>query len=204
MQKLKYPTISLAFFFLAFIVTTLGFTGEKSYAYDATFSVGNLCEYIGKIQTDDKGAMNSCEFNPYLSAAMDVPITTNFFLSPELGFTLPKHGRDENISKMTFFGLANSKYKLNMFHFIGGAGLFFTRISASGGSEDLNNGGTTSSFPLPEGAIYSRNFILNLGFGADFSPSLSADLHTYVFNLLSSDDRAFSVLINGTYHFGEF
>jgi hypothetical protein len=201
MIKLKYPTVSVAHFFFAMI---LGFMATNSFAYDANFSVGNLCEYVGKIQTDDNGATNTCEFNPYLSAAMDVSITDNFFLSPEFGFTIPQHGRDENISTMTLFALANTKYKFSMLHLIGGAGLFFTRISASGGTEELNNGGTTSSFPLPEGAVYTRNFIVNLGVGADFTPTISADLHTYIFNLLSSDDRAFSVLINGTYHFGEF
>lgn len=176
----------------------------KTFAYDATFSLGNLCEYVGKIQTDDNGAKNTCSFNPYIAGSIDYSLTSQFLLSPEIGLSLPKHGRDENISKMTIFALANTKYKIDFVHFIGGVGLFFTRISAKGGTEELNNGNTTSSFPLPEGAVYSRNFIMNAGLGVDFTKSISADLHTYIFNLLSKDDRAFSVLINGTYHFGEF
>jgi len=196
MQNTKYPIVLLALFF--FSSSVFGFT------YDAALSIGNLCEYVGKIQTDENGGTNSCEFNPYLSASMDVPLTNQFLLSPEAGFSFPKKGRDENISKMSLFLLANTKYKWNFMHLIGGAGLFFTRISASGGTEELNNGNSTSAFPLPEGAVYTRNFILNAGLGFDFTQSLSADLHTYVFNLLKSEDRAFSILINGTYHFGEF
>lgn len=197
MQNLKYPIVLVALFFLISFKV-------KAATYDAALSLGNLCEFVGKIQTDDNGATNSCEFNPYLAASVDVPLTSQFFLSPEVGFTMPKKGRDENISKMSLFALANTKYKMDYFHVIGGAGLFFTRISAEGGTEELNNGNTTSAFPLPEGAVYSRNFIVNAGFGIDFSKSISADLHTYVFNLLTSEDRAFSILINGTYHFGEF
>ncbi len=196
MQNLKYPIISLALILCTF--------SAYGYAYDAAVSLGNLCEYVGKIQTDDNGATNSCEFNPYLSASIDFPLTSQFFISPEAGFTFPKKGRDENISKMSLFALANAKYKLNFMHFFGGAGLYFTRISSGGGTEELNNGNSTSAFPLPEGAVYSRNFILNAGLGVDFTKNISADLHTYVFNLLTSEDRAFSILINGTYHFGEF
>ena len=117
---------------------------------------------------------------------------------------MPKSGRDKNISKMSLFALANAKYKFSMFHFIGGTGFFISRISGKGGTEDLNNGNGTVSFPVPDTTVYSRNFIVNFGLGADFDPQWSADLHTYVFNLLKSEDRAFSIAINGTYHFGEF
>jgi len=195
MQNTKYPIVLLILCF--FSSMALGYT------YDASLSVGNLCEYIGKIQTDENGATNSCEFNPYLSASMEVPLTNQFFVSPEAGFSFPKKGRDENISKMSLFLLANTKYKWNFFYLIGGAGFYFTRISAGGGTEELNNGNSTSAFPLPEGAVYSRNFILNAGLGFDFAKNVSADLHTYIFNLLKSEDRAFSILVNGTYHFGE-
>jgi hypothetical protein len=177
---------------------------QSAVAYDATLSLGNLCEYVGKIQSDDSGATNLCSFNPYLSASIDYPINNQIILSPEMGFSFPKKGRDPNISKNSFFALLNTKYKLSMFEAIGGVGFFFSRISGSGGTQDLNNGSSTVSFPMPESTALSRNFILNIGLGAEISPSWSADLHTYIFNMLTSEDRAFSIAINGTYHFGEF
>lgn len=196
MHFLKYLTFLLFFFFLT--------NRAEAYTYGPTISLGNLCEFIGKMQTDDNGATNSCSFNPYFATSLDIPVTSSLFFSPELGLTLPKKGRDENISKISFFALANTKTKVEFVHFIAGVGFYFTRISANGGTEELNNGNTTSSFPLPDGAVISRNFIVNAGLGIDFSKDLSADVHTYVFNLVSSQERAFSVLINGTYHFGEF
>ena len=33
---------------------------QTAKAYDATLSLGNLCEYVGKIQTDDSGGTNVC------------------------------------------------------------------------------------------------------------------------------------------------
>lgn len=196
MKYLKHLTLLLGY--------SLLLNASEVKAYDFTVSVGNLCEYVGKIQTDDNGATNLCQFAPYLASSVDLPISADFLFSPEAGLSIPKHGRDENINKMTLFVLANTKYKFSSMHLIGGLGLFFTRISGSGGNEDLNNGSGTSSFPLPDSTVYSRNFILNLGAGYDFTKDWSADVHTYIFNLLKSEDRAFSIAINGTYHFGEF
>lgn len=196
MKILKYPTLLFSLFLLL--------TPKHVTAYDVTLSLGNLCEYVGKIQTDDSGSTNLCSFNPYLASSIDFSQTNQLLLSPEIGFSFPKSGRDENISKMSLFALANAKYKFSEFHFLGGAGLFFTRISGKGGNQELNNGNTTASFPMPDSTVYTRNFIVNLGLGADFNKEWSADLHTYIFNILTSEDRAFSIAINGTYHFGEF
>lgn len=196
MKILKYPTLLFSLFLLL--------APEHVTAYDVTLSLGNLCEYVGKIQTDDSGSTNLCSFNPYLASSIDFSQTNQLLLSPEIGFSFPKSGRDENISKMSLFALANAKYKFSEFHFLVGAGLFFTRISGKGGNQELNNGNTTASFPMPDSTVYTRNFIVNLGLGADFNKEWSADLHTYIFNILTSEDRAFSIAINGTYHFGEF
>lgn len=196
MKKLKNPSILLGTIFALYSL--------NAFAYDFNMSIGNLCEYVGKIQTDDSGSMNVCSFNPYLASAIDYSITPEFVISPEAGFSIPKHGRDENISEMSLFLLANSKYKFSNFHIIGGAGIFMTRTSADGGTEELNNGTSTTSFPLPSSTIYTSNIILNLGVGADFNKNWSATFHTYIFNLLEKEDRAFSIAINGTYHFGEF
>jgi hypothetical protein len=197
MKKIKYPTY--IFFLLLYFASS-----RAAHAYDATLSLGNLCEFVGRIQTDDSGSINVCSFNPYLASSVELAVNEQLIFAPEIGFSFPKHGRDENISKMSLFALANAKYRFSMFHFIGGAGLFFSRISGKGGTEDLNNGNGTVSFPMPETTVYARNFIVNLGLGIDLNKSWGADLHTFIFNALTSEDRAFSIAINGTYHFGEF
>lgn len=196
MKLIKYPTITIGLI--------IALIAAKVSAYDTALSVGNLCEYVGKIQTDDSGSTNFCSFNPYLAGSIDYAITNQLLLSPEAGISLPKSGRDENIDKMSFFFLANAKYKFSPLHLIAGAGLFYTRIQGPGGTQELNNGTSVTSFPMPDSTVYARNFILNLGIGADLSREWSADLHTYVFNALTSEDRTFSIALNGTYHFGEF
>ena len=197
MKNILYLTITV------YLLTTIVFL-PTAFGYDFTFSVGNLCEYVGKIQTDDSGSTNFCQFKPYLAASYDYALTDSLLISPELATTLPGHGRDENISKLSFYTLINTKYKLSVFHFIGGLGLYFTKISGNGGSETLNNGNSTVNFSIPEKTIFTRNFIMNLGAGWDFDPKWNTDLHLLVFNLTSSEDRAYTIALNLTYHYGEF
>lgn len=192
MKKLKYLTLLLA------LSTTSAFATTNF-----NVSLGNLCEYVGEIQTDENGGKNFCSFLPSLSGSLDYFLTPEFALSPQIGATLPKSGRDENVKRMTMYTLLNSKFKTTYVNFTAGAGLYFTRISGPGGEALLNNGNGTDSFPLPKDAVYARNFIVNLGFGVDFTKEWSAELYTYVFNALKSEDRAFSLGFSATYHFGE-
>lgn len=209
MNKIKYPTIKISIFTLlvAFTFSFETYAATKLKARtnssDLNVSLGNLCEYIGKYQTDAEGTKNGCSFLPTLSGSLDYYLTNKFAISPQIGLTMPKSGADDNIKRMTLFALANMKFKTNYVNLLGGVGFYFTRISGPGGEEELNNGNGTDSFPLPKDAVYSRNFIVNLGLGLDFTDEWSGELYTYVFNALKSEDRALSVGATITYHFGE-
>lgn len=177
---------------------------KNCWAYDANISVGNLTEFITRVQTDDSGTLNVLTFNPYIASAINFNIeNSSILLSPELGFTIPKSGRDQNTNRMTFYSILNLKYNFESIFLDFGAGLFFTRIWGNGGNESLNNGNSTTSFPLPDKSTISRNTIVNLGLGHHFNSDWDAEVHTYIFNLISRDDRSYSLLLNGTYHFGE-
>ncbi len=192
MNKKNYYLSILISFLLSFNIC----------ASDLTLSVGNLCEYVGEIQTDDSGETNFCSFNPYLATSLDFEVVPKLFLSPQIGLSAPKSGPDENIKRMNFIALLNAKYKTNYVNMIGGMGFFLTRIAGPGGEAELNNGTSTDSFPLPEEAVYTRNFIVNLGLDVEFAPNWSGEVRTYIFNLTTSEDRAFSLGAHVTYHFG--
>lgn len=209
MNKIKYPTIRIS---ILTLLVAFSFSFEAHAAKklksrintsDLNVSLGNLCEYIGTYQTDAEGTKNGCSFLPTLSGSLDYYLTNKFAVSPQIGLTMPKSGADKNIKRMTLFALANAKFKTNYVNLLGGVGFYFTRISGPGGEEELNNGNSTDSFPLPKEAVYSRNFIINLGLGLDFTDEWSGELYTYVFNALKSEDRAVSVGATISYHFGE-
>ncbi|MBC7713870.1 MAG: hypothetical protein H7177_11055 [Rhizobacter sp.] len=206
MNKIKYPTIRLCvvtFLVLTFCSPAFCATKSSQSSNDLYVSLGNLCEYVGKIQTDANGGKNICSFMPSLSMNYDYFATGDFAFSPEIGATLPKSGRDENIKTMTLFALLNGKYKTGSVNLIAGVGLYYTRIWGPGGDETLNNGNSSDSFPLPKDPVYTRNFIVNLGIQNVFSKDISGELYTYVFNALKKEDRAFSVGFSVSYHFGE-
>lgn len=201
-MKNKYLTFSFTLLlFLSFV--TLQANEKSKSSEDLNISLSNLCEYIGKIQTNDSGAKNTCSFLPSFAASYEYPISLDFKLAPQIGFTLPQSGRDPNVSRMTLFTMLNSKYATRYVNFIAGLGLYFTRISGPGGESVLNNGTGSDSFPLPSTPVYSRNLILNFGVSHDLNNEWSVEMYTYVFNTLSSEDRAFSLGLGASYHFGE-
>lgn len=172
---------------------------------DFALSAGNLCEYIDRYQTNNKGDMNFCSFTPYFTTHYDIPFIENFLISPEVGLTLPKSGPDSDLNYMGLMLLLNAKYSAlsNNLQLLLGPGLYFTRIAPKGGTAVLNNGNSTSTFTIPNEVIFTRNFIINLGVDYKFLPQWSVGAHTYIFNLLEKEDRAFSFGINGSYHFGD-
>ncbi len=208
MNKIKYPTLRLCVVTFLVIFTSLPAYSAKpsasSGSNDLYASLGNLCEYIGKIQTDDVGGKNFCSFMPVASMSYDYFLNqSDFALSPQIGASFPKSGRDQNINRMTLFALMNSKYRTQYVDLIGGIGLYFTRIWGPGGEATLNNGNSSDSFPLPKDPVYTRNVIINLGVSAEMTKEVSAELYTYVFNINEKEDRAFSAGLNLSYHFGE-
>lgn len=186
------------------------FCVHRAYAYDFIFGLGNLSEHLSVLQ-DENGVKSPLYFNPYFDAKIDYDISEVFsknikgvYLSPELGFTLPKSDPDPNTHNMKIFGLINFKYKFEHAYLLIGGGLFITRVWGDLGEEELNNGTSTTAFPLPDRTTYSRNAIINYGIGYHFDNHLNLELHSFIFNVESSEDRSFSVGLNASYHFGEF
>jgi hypothetical protein len=175
-------------------------------ATESTISIGNLNEYIRKIQTNENGDLNTFSFTPYLDYKLNFSLDEylkNTFFNLELGTTLPKSDKDPNTSRIKFFSLANFLYRPNS-HFVGlGAGLFFTRISGNGGEETLNNGSTTSSFPLPDKAVISRNMIVNFFYGYQFKSNINLEMQVLGFNITTKEERAFSIGTSIAYRLGE-
>jgi len=177
----------------------------NSYAkYDFKLGLGNLNEYVGKIQTDDQGTLNLLSVNPVVIFSLDYEYTPKILFTPDIGFTFPKSDRDENTNRFSFYSTLNLKYKMNDIYLLTGMGLFFTSISGAGGEENLNNGNSVDSFPLPDKVVVARNLIMNFGLGYNINEDFDILVHSFIFNLESKDQRAFSIGTNIHFHFGEF
>ncbi len=173
---------------------------------DFAFGIGNLSQFINKIQDDDSGGKRFLDIEPVFLFYDNYFFKEKFIISTDLGFTIPKSGRDENIRRFTFYTNLLLGYPLyfqkhQKLILKGGLGLYFTKLSADGGSQSLGNGTDTIDFPLPNGSSTSQNLVTVLGteyyFGRDFS--LRFDTLTY--NLGDSEARAFSLFLSANYHF---
>ena len=171
--------------------------------FDFYLGVGNLSQFSNKIQIDDQGKTSFLSFKPTFHAGIDYEIFSNISLIPELILTLPEKGRDPNISKWQYFALMSGGYKLSNWMFRFGFGFAMQRLSADGGTESLNNGTSTTSFPLPETSSVSQNFVTLLGVQYEFLQNWSARVEAMVYNAEDGEDRAVSHTLTVIYHFGD-
>lgn len=167
------------------------------------FSLGNLCEYIGKIQIDENGKKNFCQFNPIFYSTFKSELIKEINWALDAGITLPEKGRDQNITKFSFFLLYNLQYQYSFITFESGLGFYFISISGNGGVEDLNNGDGNSSFPLPSENHISSNLVTNIGTKFTINNDWSTSLKFLFFNILNSSSRTLSVIFSLNYNYGE-
>lgn len=181
---------------------------------DVHIGLGNLTQFPGTIQTTLEGETNGFEFSPYLQMGLRFQLiksTPNLTLLTEL-ILAPQETRDPNISKFTFMTLLSAAYAFNDIEIIGidykipwidfklGTGLSVTKISGDGGTQMLNNGASTDSFPLPFVPSFTKNIIITSGI--EIAPiksfSIKSDIHIY--NIHESESRATSYIISAHYH----
>lgn len=171
--------------------------------HDLSFGVGNFCEQIRRVQTDDKGNKNLCTYRPFVSSEFFLQAFEDFHYGLFLGTSLPQSAKDENTNRMVFLITPTARYFYQYFHFQIGLGLQLTRIWGNGGEVSLNNGNTTQTFNVPNESRVSRNTIAFIGTGYSLFDSVTLNSDLYVLEAFDGDKRAFSLLLQAKYHFGE-
>lgn len=191
---------------LALSITSFGSTENSRDLFsinDIFIGGGSLTQFVGEIQTDESGSTNKFDFLPYISGGVEFQVYNDFTFNPELAISFPRSGRDENISKLTYWIQFPLAYSLEQFQFSFGPGLLYNRISSSGGTQSIRNGTGTTEFPLPNGSSISSNLTVNLSTRWKFHENISARIEAWVVNLSDSESRTYSYAISGYYHFGE-
>ena len=177
----------------------------KIKAEGLSLGLGNLTQFVQSIQTENNGSeLNIWDTNLYLEVNLELKSDKykNWGLYPQFGLLFPQSGRHDKINKLSLFTLLNLGYLWKDFTFRLGVGLFFTRISSDGGTQELNNGGEISTFYLPEKTSTARNLITNLGLEYRLHRLWSTRFEFIGYNLEDSADRALSYTISFHYHFG--
>ena len=170
-----------------------------------SLGVGGKTDFMGTVQVDRQGTKNS--FDPELTLLGGLHFTAPWiFPFVEAGSTLPGGGRDPNITRFTWFanGGVQGRFNVGNPNALGlktGVGMSMTTLSSSGGSQVLQNGNQSDSFPMPSGTTVTRNVIILFGLNYDLLSHwrIAADYH--LFNPLNDRNRAWSSLFSLSYLF---
>lgn len=165
--------------------------------------LGTMTQNFRKVQTTVGGDKNNFKLDPYLSAAIKYPLTAQFSLVPSFGSTIPrKSEKDDNITKFTYYFLTEAAFHLNsQLSFKAGPGLSFNYLSGKGGEKILNNGTTSSSFPVPSGSATTRNLIFSLGGDFRFLGHWAFQMQTLFFNPHDSVSRSITYTLSILFYF---
>ncbi|MBI2521153.1 MAG: hypothetical protein HYV97_12070 [Bdellovibrio sp.] len=170
-----------------------------------SLGIGGKTDFINTVQVDRQGTKNS--FDPELTLLGSLHFNAPWvFPFIEAGSTIPGEGRDPNITRFTWFanGGVQGRFNVGNPNALGvkaGVGMSMTTISAKGGSQILQNGNQTDSFPMPSGTTITRNVIVVFGVNYDLISlwRLSVDYH--LFNPFNDRNRAWSSLFSLSYLF---
>lgn len=158
---------------------------------------------FNKYQKDDQGNKYFLDPSYLLGIKTRILVGSQWYFSPQTGFTLPEKGRDENITKFYYYTFLNMEYLLSDFSFTLGSGLLFTHLSSSGAEyEELQNGLATEQFPLPQFSTTARNWIINIGAHATLFEDFHVGLQSQIFNFYSGQNRTLSIMMTLGYDLG--
>ncbi len=160
---------------------------------------GTMTQSFRKVQINSSGNKNNFTFAPYFSLSLKFPLSERFSLLPSGGITFPQTGRDENITKLTYYLLGEGALQFNDFTIKGGTGFSMNYYKGKGGEALLNNGNGVTSFTVPSGSSTTRNIILSLGAEYRFIAKWAAQLQTIILNPHTSQSRAVTYTLSAVF-----
>ncbi len=187
-------------FFLAILLSLQSFASSVE-VKTVFFSIGGFANESGRVQIDDQGTQNSLNLSPFLQTGFIWHYSPQISLNPSFALGLPEEGRDPNISKQFYFLHFPASYVTGPLSIQIGTGLFFTSISGEGGTEELDNGLSTTLFPLPKSSVASVNIISSIGLEIQLVSQLSLSASTFIFNITDDLSRTINYMVNFSYHY---
>ena len=132
-----------------------------------------------------------------------MPISDQLDFTPTLDLTLlgafGVNRATDGAADETIVGLIFPlSYKIMMLDLHGGLGIKFLHYTGQGGTTDLNNGTTVTTFYRPSRSSTTRIVVVDLGVGGQIVPTLRADLDTWIEDI-GSARRAVSILFKLSY-----
>lgn len=153
---------------------------------------GSHTQNFNDVQTNTSGKLNTFEFNPTIGAGLNIPISANWKLLPEMSWVLPKFNEDSKIIKNIFFFRADFAYTmLDWLWLRVGTSFSVLNQHGRGGKVNLNNGNETSEFYYPDENHSSVNNTFDLGIEFLYD-KWSFRIQTYTYQIFKEESRQVS------------
>ena len=190
--------------FLVLLITLLlplkAFSLEAMEAF--SFQLGSHTEFYNNIQNDSSGGVRKFDFAPVLGMGALFPIEprSQFRLIPEINCVLPQEAGSSRIIKNLFMFRGDVAYDpLDWFRLRVGSSFMLANQHGRGGSANVNNGESQSTFYYPDENRSSINNTFDVGFEA-MADAWSLRFQTYTYSLFAEERRQYSYSIFLTYY----
>lgn len=169
--------------------TALGASNAKRYfALDAGVHMTNL---LDRFSVSSSWAGEVSSLKGFARGRLGLHVGKNWYFEPSLGLVLPWRASADGSTKVFPFQI-DLPLHIPIFKFLSlraGPGIYSTATVGNGGTVTLNNGNSTTDFPIASGLRFSFNFTANVGLFIHVSKKLSLGLEAYTLAVLSSTRR---------------
>lgn len=162
-------------------------------------NVGNHTEFFDAVQSDGSGSTRKIAFAPTIGGSITLPVSKSWLFLPEVNWVLP-HSSDTRIIKNVLMFRADFGYSpLDWLRLRVGTSLMVQNQHGRGGSTEVNNGNTTSTFYYPDENRSSLNNTIDLGVEGLFGP-WALRLQSYIYSAFKEERRQVSYTLFVSYY----
>lgn len=162
-------------------------------------NAGIHTEFYKEVQTNSSGSLRQLDTAPTVGLGLVVPLDQDFLFLSELNWVLPQKPA-ERIIKNTVMLRADLGYSpVEWFRLRAGTSLMWLNQHSSGGSTQINNGNSTSTFYYPAGNESSFNNTLDLG-AELLVDSWALRFQTYTYSVFKEEQRNLSYSLFVSYY----
>jgi hypothetical protein len=166
-------------------------------------NLGTHTEFFNEVQSDTSGGQRKFDFAPTIGVGSGLPLGySSLRFLPEINWVLPRHAGSSRIIKNNLMFRADFGHDpLDWLRLRMGTSLMWLNQHGRGGSAQISNGNSTSTFYYPDENQSSLNNTFDLGVEV-LTGRWSFRLQSYIYSLFKEERRQISYSLFVTYRWG--
>jgi hypothetical protein len=179
-----------------FIVSFLHLNLNASILY----SGGTYVSYFNEVQTNTSGGTRSFAITPYLGIGSPLPLTSEIFFIPELGYVYYTDSATD-LKKETVMLHYNFTYAFtDQFHLRYGLTTNWYKLKGEGGKQRLKNGNGYSDFDSPDSTVTTYFTTFDIGLELFFQQGNSFRFDFQIMNAKEFEERQYNYLLTFNFY----